>query len=163
MPNAEGIKWVLENVWMKVQQKNPELKFYLAGRNMPQWLLDYKMQNVVILGEVPDSQKFINSKSIMLVPLFSGGGMRVKIIEGMSLGKTIISTSIGAEGIDYEQGKNLLIANDSQAFIDAISTCATQKTVAETLGLNARKLIEQKYDNTVICGQLSDFYKTLTA
>jgi glycosyltransferase involved in cell wall biosynthesis len=160
-PNAEGIKWVLENVWMNVQQKNPNLRLYLAGRNMPQWLLDYKMQNVVIVGEVADSQQFINSKSIMLVPLFSGGGMRVKIIEGMALGKTIISTAIGAEGIGYEHKEDILIANNSAEFIDAIISCSNNNMDADSLGTNARKLIERKYDNKIICEQLSDFYKEL--
>ena len=61
---------------------------------MPEWLLQFKMNNVVVLGEVADSHEFINSNSIMIVPLTSGGGMRVKIIEGMAFGKTIISTSL---------------------------------------------------------------------
>ncbi len=131
-----------KTVWLKVQQKNPNLKLYLAGRNMPQWLLDYKMQNVVIVGEVADSQQFINSKSIMLVPLFSGGGMRVKIIEGMAYGKTIISTAIGAEGIVYEHKKDILIANNENEFADAIVNCSTNAKVLSDSGTNARKLIE---------------------
>jgi len=161
MPNAAGIKWILDSVWMKVQDTNPELKLYLAGRNMPQWLLDFKMKNVIIKGEVADAQAFINSKSIMLVPLSSGGGMRVKIIEGMALGKTIISTAIGAEGIDYENEKNILIANTEQEFINAINKCVSDKNFSDTISKNARLLVEQKYDNKKICNQLSDFYKTL--
>jgi glycosyltransferase involved in cell wall biosynthesis len=161
IPNAEGIKWILEKVWLKVLEKNPDLKLYLAGRNMPQWLLDYKMKNVIIVGEVDNSKLFINSKSIMLVPLFSGGGMRVKIIEGMAYGKTIISTSIGAEGIVCEHGENIMIANDENAFADAIVLCANNKVLSDSLSANARKLIETKYDNNIICEQLSDFYKDL--
>jgi len=161
MPNAAGIKWILDTVWMKIQETNPQLNLYLAGRNMPQWLLDFKMQNVIIEGEVADAQKFINSKSIMLVPLSSGGGMRVKIIEGMALGKTIISTAIGAEGIDYENGKNILIANTEKEFIDAINKCVSNQSFSENIGKNARLLVEQKYDNKKICTELSDFYKTL--
>lgn len=160
-PNAEGIRWIVENVWPKVIEKVPELHLYLAGRNMPQWLLELNAKNVQVLGEVPDSHKFINSKSIMLVPLFSGGGMRVKIIEGMALGKTIISTSIGAEGIDYSEGKDLLIANTESEFVDAIIKCSKNKSFSDQLGINARALIEQKYDNKIICEHLSQFYKEL--
>jgi glycosyltransferase involved in cell wall biosynthesis len=119
------------------------------------------MKNVIIVGEVDDSKLFINSKSIMLVPLFSGGGMRVKIIEGMAYGKTIISTSIGAEGIVCEHGENIMIANDENAFADAIVVCANNKELSDSLSTNARKLIEAKYDNNIICEQLSDFYKEL--
>lgn len=161
MPNADGIRWVVEKVWPKVRESAPELKLYLAGRNMPQWLLDLNAKNIQVLGEVADSHQFINSKSIMLVPLFSGGGMRVKIIEGMALGKTIISTSIGAEGIDYENGKDLLIANTESEFVEAIIKCSKDKFISDQLGINARKLIEQKYDNKIICEQLSQFYKEL--
>jgi glycosyltransferase involved in cell wall biosynthesis len=120
-----------------------------------------KMKNVLIEGEVSDSVKFMNSKSIMIVPLQSGGGMRVKIIEGMALAKTIISTSIGAEGIAYENNVNLLIADTEIAFEQAIMQCITDKAFSDTIGKNARTLIETKYDNRKICGRLFEFYQTL--
>lgn len=161
MPNSEGIKWIVEKVWPKVIERVPELNLFLAGRNMPQWLLDLKAKNIQVVGEVPDSHKFINSKSIMLVPLFSGGGMRVKIIEGMALGKTIISTSIGAEGIDYKEGEDLLIANSENEFVDKIIQCVSDKNFSDRIGFNARQLIERKYDNKIICEGLSQFYKDL--
>jgi glycosyltransferase involved in cell wall biosynthesis len=161
MPNEEAIKWLLKTIWPKIQLKYPNLNLYLAGRNMPGWLLELKMKNVVVEGEVKDSLKFINSKSIMVVPLQSGGGMRIKIIEGMALAKTIISTSIGAEGIAYEPGLNLLIADTEDAFEQAIARCVSDKTFSETIGKNARKLIETKYDNRKICKRLFEFYQTL--
>jgi glycosyltransferase involved in cell wall biosynthesis len=128
---------------------------------MPDWLKQLEMKNVVIEGEVPDSHQFINSKSIMIVPLSSGGGMRVKIIEGMALGKTIVSTAVGAEGIEYENGKNIVIANTEIDFVNAIDTCLSDPAFAQLIGSNARKLVEEKYDNQNICNQLSAFYKSL--
>ncbi len=160
-PNADGINWFLKSVWIKVLSKHSSIKLYLAGRNMPDWLLELKMENVVVEGEVKDSHKFINSKSIMIVPLTSGGGMRVKIIEGMALGKTIISTAIGAEGIEYENGKNILIANSENEFVQAIHKCLEDINFCDTIGKNARILAETKYDNQIICNKLSDFYKSL--
>jgi glycosyltransferase involved in cell wall biosynthesis len=161
MPNEEAIKWLLNTIWPKIHLKYPNLNLYLAGRNMPGWLLELKMKNVVVEGEVKDSLKFINSKSIMVVPLQSGGGMRIKIIEGMALAKTIISTSIGAEGIAYENNLNLLIADTEEAFEQAIVHCVSDKTFSETIGKNARTLIETKYDNRKICKRLFEFYQTL--
>jgi glycosyltransferase involved in cell wall biosynthesis len=161
MPNEEAIKWFLTTIWPKIQLKYPNLNLYLAGRNMPGWLLELKMKNVIVEGEIKDSLKFINSKSIMIVPLQSGGGMRVKIIEGMALAKTIISTSIGAEGIAYENNVNLLIADTEEAFEAAITRCVTDKTFSETIGKNARTLIETTYDNLKICKRLFEFYQTL--
>lgn len=161
MPNSDAIKWFLNSVWDKIYKNHSSVKLYLAGRKMPEWMMHLQVPNVIIEGEVPDSQKFINSKSIMIVPLSSGGGMRVKIIEGMALGKTIIATSIGSEGIDYEDGKNILIANTEEEFVKIIDKCLTDKTFCDRIGSNARQLVEQKYDNFVISTQLSDFYNTL--
>ncbi|HRG37404.1 MAG TPA: glycosyltransferase, partial [Bacteroidia bacterium] len=95
MPNEEAIKWFLNRIWPAIHVKFPNLNLYLAGRNMPAWLLELKMENVKVMGEIVDSLKFICSKSVMIVPLQSGGGMRIKIIEGMALAKTIVSTAIG--------------------------------------------------------------------
>jgi glycosyltransferase involved in cell wall biosynthesis len=160
-PNADGINWFLKSIWIKISEKNSSVKLYLAGRNMPDWLLQLKMNNVVVEGEVADSHQFINSKSIMIVPLNSGGGMRVKIIEGMAFGKTIISTAVGAEGIEYEDKKNILIANTEDEFAEAILNCVNNQEFADSIGKNARLLAENKYDNQAICNKLSDFYKTL--
>lgn len=160
-PNADGINWFLKSIWLKVVEQNKTTKLFLAGRNMPEWLLNFKMENVVIEGEVANSHQFINSKSIMIVPLNSGGGMRVKIIEGMAFGKTIISTAIGAEGIDYTNNTDLIIANTEQEFVDAILKCINNQDFADLLGENARKLTETKYDNQLICSKLTDFYSNL--
>lgn len=162
-PNADGLSWFLKNVWEKVSLTHQNTKLYLAGRNMPDWLMQIKMKNVVVEGEVPDSHKFINSKSIMIVPLASGGGMRVKIIEGMALGKTIISTAIGAEGIDYTDGENILIANSKGEFLDAINRCLNNQDFADKIAENGKQLVKTSYDNKVICNNLTVFYKDLIA
>ena len=162
-PNADGLNWFLKNVWQDVAKTNKNIKLYLAGRNMPEWLKELRMENVVVEGEVPDAHKFINSKSIMIVPLASGGGMRVKIIEGMALGKTIISTAVGAEGIDYSDGENIIIANTAKEFVDAINKCIIDQSFADGIAKNGEKLARTKYDNQVICNNLTAFYKELLA
>lgn len=161
MPNEEAIKWFLKNIWPQIHVKYPNLNLYLAGRNMPVWLQQLKMENVVVEGEVEDSADFINSKSIMIVPLQSGGGMRIKIIEGMALKKTIISTTIGAEGITCQDKLNILIADTEKEFEQAIDLCMNNKEFSDTIGKNARILIENEYDYRKICERLSDFYQTL--
>lgn len=161
MPNEEAIKWFLKNSWPQIHVKYPDLNLYLAGRNMPEWLLGLKMKNVVVAGEVNDSLEFMNSQSMMIVPLQSGGGMRIKIIEGMALERTIISTTIGAEGIACENKVNILIADTEHEFERAIDLCLANKELSDTIGKNARILIENKYDNRKICERLSEFYQTL--
>ena len=161
MPNEEGIKWFLDNVWDRINKKFPALKFYLAGRMMPSWLLKINLANVEVLGEVDDAKKFIQSKGVMIVPLFSGSGIRIKIIEGMALGKAIISTKIGAEGINYTNGKNIIIADTPDEFLDAIEKCVQNKVYCEQLGQNARKLIEQNHNIESTTQKLVGFYNNL--
>ena len=162
MPNEEGIKWFLNNVWDEVLKRVPEAKIYLAGRNMPKWLLKTKKKNVVVVGEVPDAHEFVNQHNVAIVPLFSGSGMRIKIIESMALGKTVITTMIGAEGIQYTEFEDIIIADNEHKMIESICRLYKHPEEAEAIGLNARRLIEELYDNKKIINRLVIFYNELT-
>lgn len=159
-PNQEGLVWFLDKCWPLIHQKYPELKFYVAGRNAPEWLRT-KLQkpNVVFIGEVDDAYDFMNSKAIMIVPLFSGSGMRIKIIEGMALGKSIVSTPIGIEGIEIENHKHLLIASTETEFINQISELVENREKLDNLGRNAINFIHENFDNLAAAGKLIEFYK----
>ncbi|MCD6354265.1 MAG: glycosyltransferase, partial [Prolixibacteraceae bacterium] len=120
-PNQEGLIWFLEKCWPSIHKKYPGLKFHVAGRNAPAWLQkQLALPQVIFHGEVQDAYQFMNSKSIMLVPLFSGSGMRIKIIEGMALGKSIVTTPVGTEGISTTSEKNIVIAETENQFIEAV-------------------------------------------
>lgn len=162
MPNQEGIRWFLDNVWKKILQSHPELQFQLAGRNMPSWLTQRKYPNLNMVGEVENAYEFISSGSIMIVPLFSGSGIRIKIIEGMALGKTVISTKTGAEGIAHTNGENIIIADTVEEFVEAISNCINNKEKCKIIGVQAKELIKKQHDNRKIMTELISFYnKTL--
>lgn len=158
MPNEEGIKWFLKNVWGDVVKRIPDAKLYLAGRNMPKWLLKKKKKNVEIVGEVPDAHEFVNQHNVAIVPLFSGSGMRIKIIESMSLGKTVITTLVGAEGIQYTEFDNIIIADNVPKMVENICRLYKHPEEAEAIGLNARRLVEDLYDNKKIISRLEIFY-----
>jgi len=160
-PNEEGIKWFLEKAWFGIHAKFPELKLYLAGRNMPDWLETLEMEGVVIAGAVENAHDFMREKAIMVVPLLSGGGMRVKIIEGMALGKAIISTTIGAEGIDYTHEENILIADTPEQFLLQIEKCLNDRSYYNRLCVNANKHALANYDYKEIAKKLNNFYKQL--
>jgi glycosyltransferase involved in cell wall biosynthesis len=87
--------------------------------------------------------------------------MRVKIVEGMAMEKCIISTSLGAEGLNFTNGENILIANDFDEFYDAIKRCITDEDYCRYIGQNARRLIEQQHDVNVATGKLVSLYKRL--
>jgi glycosyltransferase involved in cell wall biosynthesis len=161
IPNQEGIRWFLETVWPEVTKRHPFLKYFIAGREMPLWLTDSNYPNVVIAGEVEDALKFINEHTIMIVPLFSGSGIRIKIIEGMASGKTIISTTIGAEGIYYTNQENILIANDPGDFAKMISACMSDRLILSKIGKNAKELIKKDYDRDQIIKKLVGFYQKI--
>jgi glycosyltransferase involved in cell wall biosynthesis len=96
----------------------------------------------------------------MVVPLFSGSGMRIKIIEGMALGKPIVTTDIGTEGIPTENGHNIMIANDADQFIESISRLINDRALFDEISRNAIGFIQEKFDNLAQASALIDFYKT---
>ena len=161
MPNEEAIKWFLKNVWNEVHERIPEAKLYLAGRNMPKWLLKKKKKNIIVMGEVPDAHEFVNEHNIAIVPLLSGSGMRIKIIESMALGKTVITTLVGAEGIQYTECEDIIIADNVPKMVENICRLYQHPEEAEAIGLNARRLIEEVYDNKKIINRLEIFYNEL--
>ena len=158
-PNREGVEWFLKNVWLKVIEQIPDSKFYLSGRNFPDEIKNLKVQGLVVVGEVEDARQFVSSKSISIVPLFAGSGMRVKIIEAMALGRAIISTTIGAESIEYTNEKNILIADEEATFAEAIIKVLRNNNLRLQLGQNAQQLINTTYNNRKISSAIIDFCK----
>jgi polysaccharide biosynthesis protein PslH len=161
MPNQEGIRWFLEKCWPGIHSVFPDLKFFLAGRNMPPWLKFNIFPGIEVVGEVEDAYSFISNHAIMLVPLLSGSGVRVKIIEAMALGRTVITTTTGAEGISYTQGENILIADSPIAFFEKIKYCVKHHSECAEIGCNARKLIESKHNNTIATNSLLELIEAL--
>jgi len=161
MPNEEGIRWFLYEVWPLLLEKVPDTKLRLAGREMPEWLLNFKENGVEILGEVDDATLFLRSGNISIAPLFSGSGIRIKILESMSMGMAVVSTSIGAEGIDYQAGKNILIADTAIEFANTLHFLLESPEEASQIGLHARQLIAEKYNTGSVIRQLITFYKEI--
>jgi glycosyltransferase involved in cell wall biosynthesis len=158
MPNQEAVDWLLTNIFNKIISKRNDFCIYIAGKHTPERFFQYQNSNVVVAGEVEDAVQFINSHEIMLVPLLSGSGMRLKIVEGMALGKAIISTSVGAEGINYTNGKDILIANSETEFVAQMEYLLDNPHKIAELGTNAKQLINEEYDNNQVVKKLSDFY-----
>lgn len=161
LPNREGIEWFLDEVWPDIEELNSELRFYIAGRNMPKKFFEYDSDNVLVEGEIFDAVEFMNSKAIMIVPLLSGSGMRVKILEGMAMGKCIIATTIAAEGITCEHGKDILLADTPDEFYRYILQCLTQPRKWKEIGQQARKTAEREYDISGVSQRMFQVYLQL--
>jgi len=160
-PNEQGLRWFLENVWEAVYKQFPDYKFYVAGRNIPSELYKWGRKNVEICGEVPSSMEFIENHSIMIVPLFFGSGIRVKIAEAMSLGKTIISTNIGAEGILCKNFKEILFANTKEEFIQMITHCIENPSLVQSISEYAFQYAKGNFECRSLAKRLLNFYENL--
>jgi glycosyltransferase involved in cell wall biosynthesis len=95
----------------------------------------------------------------MIAPCFSGGGMRMKIIEAMALSKPVITTTIGAEGLVAENGVHLMIADDSQTFANCVETLMKSPEICQKMGQNAYVLVNERYNNSDLAVALAEFYK----
>lgn len=161
MPNIEAVDWLISNVWNDVLKNKPDAKLVLAGRGMPERFKKMASKNITVIDDVKDSAEFYNTYDIMLVPLWSGSGLRIKLVEGLAYGKAIITTSIGAEGIPYSANKDFLIADSSAEFTKAIVSLLSHPLQKQELQNAARVLAKNYFDYKVIAAQLISFYKTL--
>ena len=161
MPNEEGIRWFINEVLPKTVEKVPDFVYHLAGRNMPEWLTTMDDPHVDVVGEVPDAKAFVADHDVAIVPLLSGSGIRIKIIESMAMGKTVITTRVGAEGILYDEEVNLIIAENKAKMVEAIRSINENPQIAVKIGQAARRLVEETYDNRKIIARLLMFYEQI--
>lgn len=161
IPNEEGIKWFLNNVWKKVAINNPDWKLKLAGRKMPNWLLNISKNNIEVPGEVESASNFICENGIMIVPLLSGSGMRIKIIEAMALNKLVIATTIAAKGIKSEHKRNIVIANTAEDFVKEINYYINHESDRHLIAKSGQELVATNYDNQVIVNNLVEFFQEI--
>lgn len=160
-PNKEGLEWFIEEIWPDIEKVNSELRFYVAGKSMPQQFYDYDSDNLVVEGEVFDAVEFMNSKAIMIVPLLSGSGMRVKILEGMAMKKCVIATTYAAEGLNCENGRDILIADTADEFYRCILQCLTHPNRWREIGENARKTVERDHNLSAVSQRMLNVYERL--
>ncbi len=160
LPNLEGLDWFITRVWVKLRRKYPGLRFLVAGRNAGKGYVSYLLnKGIDYWGEVEDAGNFFSENGILIVPLFSGSGIRVRIIEAMFRVKPVISSSYAASGIPVKNGRHLLMADDEHGFAKTVDKLLADHEYAIKLGMNARKLSHEKFDNRVIAEDLTAFYK----
>jgi len=160
MPNLQSIDWFLENAWAKVKSAIPSASLHIAGKNPPERVSNLKLDGVTVHGMVESAQDFMNDYSIMLVPLLSGSGMRIKIIEGMAAGKCIVSTSIGAEGIEAKNGEEIIIAEPDE-FANRVIDVMNDRREIDSIGSRAKKFVQENYDWSSLIKEFESFYRQL--
>ena len=160
-PNQEGLIWFFDNCWSEIKKKCPKISLSVAGRNAPEWFVKTLQKHQInYVGEVPNAYQFMKKHGVMIAPLLSGSGMRVKIVEGMSLKKPIVTTPVGCEGIDAENEKDIFIAATPSEFINYIIALAKDISRQTSISNNCYKFVKENYSNEMLSNRLTDFYKT---
>jgi glycosyltransferase involved in cell wall biosynthesis len=163
-PNIEGVLWFTWDVWPRVVDRVPEARFTIVGKNPPLEVreLPGRVRNVDVTGYVPDPVPYLAETAVFIVPLRAGGGMRVKILDAWCWGVPIVSTSIGAEGIEIEQGSNILIADDAETLADAVVRILRDPALGDALRENGRSWVKERYDWRQVYRQWDDVYRGLS-
>jgi polysaccharide biosynthesis protein PslH len=161
-PNAEGVLWFAQEIWPRIRAQQPQLTFTVVGKNPPDYLTQLHGTNgIEVLGFVPEVESILAETAVFVVPLRAGGGMRVKILDTWSWGLPIVSTSIGAEGLDIRDGENILIADTPQLFSAAVLRATNEADLNQQLRCNGRRWVEEKYDWKITYRAWDDVYAAI--
>lgn len=164
LPNRQAVEWIVERLWPLLAAREPRLTLTVAGSDLPPALAArLAAAGIAAAADVGDLRAFAAPFGAMIAPLFSGSGMRIKLLEVMALGKPVIATRVGARGLAVTPGVDALLADDPEGFADAVVRCARDRDLAARLGAAARRLIEERYDARRLTAGLADFYRGLAA
>jgi glycosyltransferase involved in cell wall biosynthesis len=161
LPNLEALEWLLREVWPTVHAEMPDVELHIAGSGTPEHLLQPRTDNVFVHGFTESARTFMQQYDLMLVPLLSGGGMRIKIIEGMALGKAILSTRIGAEGIAVRDGHNILLRDSPAEWLEALRAWGRGEVSTSQLGSTASATATELYANARVVERFVAVYEEL--
>jgi len=160
-PNVDGVLWFLREVWPLIRAQKPDAHCDICGARPPESVraLGGAGSGVNVTGYVADPAPYLQKAGVMIVPVRAGGGMRVKILNNMSMCLPIVSTTIGSEGIAVEHEKHLLIADTSADYAAAVLRLLDDRALARRLGENGRALVLERYDYRAACRVLEDVYR----
>jgi glycosyltransferase involved in cell wall biosynthesis len=160
-PNRDGVEWFLREVFPRILAQRPQTRFELVGKadgfEVPQAVA----ANVTLAGFVDDLRPHVHAASVYVVPLRAGSGTRLKVLEAMALGKAIVTTSVGSEGIALQHSESALFADDAESFAQAVLALLDSRERAARLGAAARRLAEAEYGWDAIGTRLLHCYDEL--
>jgi glycosyltransferase involved in cell wall biosynthesis len=161
-PNHDALLYFIDEILPLVIERRPNVKLSIVGPGAQPAVLARQSRHVEIVGFVDDVMPHLDRASVVVVPLRIGGGTRLKIVEAMAKSKAIVSTRIGAEGIDVTHERDALLADSPVEFANQVVRALTEPELARTLGEQARHLAEERYAWTAVVGKLVRFYEQLS-
>jgi glycosyltransferase involved in cell wall biosynthesis len=161
--NKDAVMHLIDDIWPKIKSRVPDAVFKIIGQDPPAELLAIAAidKDIQVLGFVDDIRPYVAESAVYVVPLRVGGGTRLKVLDALSQGKAIVSTSVGCEGITVTHGENIFIEDEADAFANRVVELFNDKTLRQRLGQNARLLAEQNYAWESIGQTLNDAYKSV--
>jgi glycosyltransferase involved in cell wall biosynthesis len=154
-PNAEGIEWFADRAWPAIRARRPDASLLVVGREPPPSVTRLGARpGIEVVGPVPDMRDWYAKATAVVVPLLSGGGSRLKILEAIACGRAVASTSAGAEGLDLEDGRELVIADGAEAFAAATLRLLEGPDLRAELAATGRRAAEERYDWRVLGDRL---------
>ncbi len=162
-PNQDAALHFIRDVLPLVQAREPRAKFLAVGRNPSEELvaIGKEREDVIVTGFVDDVAEWIDRAELYVVPIRYGGGTRLKVLEAFAFGKPTISTSVGAEGIDYNEGQDILIRDEPRAMADAILQLFEDRELAKRLAIAARRTAEERYGWDQLGERMADIHEQL--
>ena len=146
-PNEDAVAFFADEVLPQIQESVPDVAFSIVGGNPSTQVQKLAERNgIVVTGRVPEIKPYFAEATVFVVPLRIGSGTRLKILEALAMGKAIVSTSVGAEGLDLKDGEEILVADEPTAFADAVTRLLTDSELRRRIGENGRARVERDYD-----------------
>jgi glycosyltransferase involved in cell wall biosynthesis len=162
-PNIDGAVYFVREILPHILAARPNVVFYIVGAGATNELKRLASKNVVVTDTVADVRPYVYKSAVFVVPLRMGGGTRLKVLEGMSMAKAVVSTSVGCEGIDVTHDEHLLIVDESRAFAGAVLKLLVDRPRRLELGRAGRALVERRYRWDSVVARLESFYNELLA
>lgn len=160
--NIDGVEWFVRQIWPEIIRKRPDARFLIVGKNPPAAIRQFGSQDsITVTGTVPDIRDWIAQAAVCVVPLRMGSGIRLKILEALAMGKAVVSTSIGAEGIPVEDGVEIRLADTPGAFSGAVTELLADPALRERMGRQGRRMVETGYGWPRLVDRLETVYSQL--
>jgi glycosyltransferase involved in cell wall biosynthesis len=158
-PNVDAVLWFCEGVLPTVQRRCPAAHLYVVGKDPHPRLAGLaRMPGVTLTGYVDDVRPYIAAATVYIVPLLTGGGTRLKVLEAMAMGKALVSTRLGCEGIPAAPGRDLELADGADQFAERVVTLLSDESRRLALGRAARSFVERHFDWHAVAAPLEQVY-----
>lgn len=163
--NRDAVMHFLGSVWPAIRQQIPGVRFFAVGQDPPAELRDMAGEDsgIDVTGYVSDIRPYARQAAVYVVPLRVGGGTRLKVLDAMALGKALVSTSIGCEGLDVTPGEHLLVADTPEDFASSVVSLLRDPARRRQLGAAARRLVMERYAWEIVGDRLLDAYDQAVA